>query len=133
MGICRKRGAMSAIPIVLCSILYRTNTLLHNILVSLLVVYVLVGANIFKNRVYIRIFAYFSKFVSSVNIPKNILPVCSSVSNLWLKNTFDSLSTDGKYIQFLVGKNYTTCTVLRSCARFQEVGTPGSGWDTMIV
>ena len=70
MGICRKRGAMSAIPIVLCSILYRTNTLLHNILVSLLVVYILVGAKNFKNRVYIRIFAYFSKFVSSVNIPK---------------------------------------------------------------
>ena len=40
---------------------------------------------------------------------------------------------DGKCIQFLVGKNDTTCMVLRSCARFQEVGTPGSGWDTRIV
>ena len=70
MGICRKRGAMSAIPIVLCSILHHTNTLLHNILVSLLVVYVLVGTNIFKSHICIRIFAYFSKFVSSVNIPK---------------------------------------------------------------
>ena len=70
MGICRKRGAMSAIPIVLCSILYRTNTLLHNILVSLLVVYILVGTNIFRNHTCICIFAYFRKSVSSVNIPK---------------------------------------------------------------
>ena len=40
---------------------------------------------------------------------------------------------DGKCIQFLVGTNYTTCMVLRSCARFQGVGTPGSGWDIRIV
>ena len=61
---------MSAIPIVLCSILDRKNTLLHNILVLLLVVYILVGTNILRNHICISIFAHFSKFVSFVNIPK---------------------------------------------------------------